>query len=260
MDILSLVVFLVGAVGFEAEADRLVNACKFLRTDEQATQGIARYEFPGKKRTRFMYALHTLDLPRMIYLRKCSARFPPAAFTQLCNRFIRHKSFISVFDLVYRSFSIACFLCKEGVVTDGEIELFPELFHACVTGDRTAFLMAATTDQSWFDRTRIDTYGRSVLYRACEERSMYYIEFLGDIRDMVNIPDNHGWTPLHVACWEGYADIAKLLCDKGADINVHTVHTNTPYRYACHKNRTEIVEMLSKRGANLSLGKKIVTP
>lgn len=269
--ILSLVAFLVGAVGFEPEADLFVNACKILRMDEQATQGIARYEFPGKKRTRFMYALHTLDLPRMIYLRKCSARFPAEAFTQLCKIYLaqvcnvcpkgckicyRDESFLSAVDRYYTDtsfeirFKIACFLCKEGVVEDHEIERFPKLFHACVKENLVSFKMAAMTDK----------YGRSLLYRACEEQSMSHIESFSDIRDLIDQPDKHGWTPLHVACWEGYTDIAKLLCDKGADINVHTVHTNTPYQYACHKNRSEIAVMLSKRGANTTLGKKIVTP
>jgi hypothetical protein len=106
----------------------------------------------------------------------------------------------------------------------------------------------------------IDVYGRSLLYRACEEQSMSHVESFIDIRDFIDRPDKHGWTPLHVACWEGYTDIATLLCDKGADLNVRTMHTNTPYWCACNKNRSEIIKMLSKRGADIELGKKIVTP
>jgi hypothetical protein len=257
IDILSLVVFLVGAVGFVAEADRLVNSCKILRTDEQATQGIARYEFPGKKRTRFMYALHTLDLPRMIYLQKCSAKFPAAAFTQVCNIYLtqmrpRDESFLSAVDRYHKDtlrFKIACFLCKEGVVEDHEIKRFYELFHACVKENPFEFRRTSM----------IDAHGRSLLFRACEEQSMSHVELFSDIRDFIDRPDKFGWTPLHVACWEGYTDIARLLCDKGANLNVCTKNGYTPYNCACHKKRYGIVDMLCERGADKSLGKDIVT-
>ena len=73
-DRLSLVLFLLGSVGYELEADRVARVSRRILESEQIVEGISRYQFPPKYplpmkgRTRLMYSARTGNLQRLNFI------------------------------------------------------------------------------------------------------------------------------------------------------------------------------------------------
>ena len=67
-DMRSLVLFLLGSVGYESEADRVARVSKRILESEQIVEGISRHQFLPKMRTRLMYAAKVGNLQRLNFI------------------------------------------------------------------------------------------------------------------------------------------------------------------------------------------------
>ncbi len=77
-----------------------------------------------------------------------------------------------------------------------------------------------------------DSWGHTILHRACMENYPRVAEFLIDKGADVNARNITGITPLHTAAGRGHAEVVRLLLDKKADINARDDHGATPLWYA----------------------------
>ena len=70
----SLVLFLLGSVGYEIEADRVARVSSNILKSEQIVEGISRMQFLPKKRSRLMYAAMEGNLERLHFIASLGAR------------------------------------------------------------------------------------------------------------------------------------------------------------------------------------------
>ena len=60
--------FLLGAVGYELEADRVARVSRNILSSDQIVEGISRFQFRPKMRTRLMYAAKEGNLERLKFI------------------------------------------------------------------------------------------------------------------------------------------------------------------------------------------------
>ena len=70
----SLVLFLLGSVGYEVEADRVARVSRNILDSDQIVEGISRYQFLPKKRSRLMYAAKVGNLERLHFIASLGSR------------------------------------------------------------------------------------------------------------------------------------------------------------------------------------------
>ncbi len=73
-DLKSLVLFLMGSLGYEVEADRVARVSRNILESDQIVEGISRTQFLPKKRTRLMYAAMMGNLERLHFIASLGAR------------------------------------------------------------------------------------------------------------------------------------------------------------------------------------------
>jgi ankyrin repeat protein len=89
-DTFSLVIFLLGSVGYEEEADTLARLSTRILKNWQVVEGISRFQFPTTGKTRLMYAAKTGNLKRLNFIADLGARVNMTTKTIKTLREARH--------------------------------------------------------------------------------------------------------------------------------------------------------------------------
>lgn len=104
-----------------------------------------------------------------------------------------------------------------------------------------------------------NTFGNTVLHKACEYEDENAITYLLGKKADVNEVNDQGKTPLLVVLYAYMTDedklrnIVKQLIQKGASVNVQdNIEHNTPLHLACDLSDIEIVKLFIKKGANMT--------
>ena len=198
-DMRSLVLFLLGSVGYELEADRVARVSKRILESEQIVEGISRFQFPTRYhpykigRTRLMYAAKVGNLQRLNFIAGLGARVNMTAIGEsgLSKHTALHfASYHGHTDCV-RS------LCDRGAMIDAQAE-----------GGQTALHLACS-------------YGHLDVARLLCERGA-----------QIDLQDIDGWTALFYASDLNNIAIARYLCEKGAN-TLLGIYSETPYARAC---------------------------
>ena len=70
----SLVLFLLGSLGYEGEADRVARVSRNILKSDQIVEGISRFQFPLSGKTRLMYAAFVGNAERLHFIASLGAR------------------------------------------------------------------------------------------------------------------------------------------------------------------------------------------
>ena len=194
----SLVLFLLGAVGYEHEADRVARVSKRILESEQIVEGILRYQFLAKYwgrkgRTRLMYAAMVGNLQRLNFIAGLGAR------VNMTGRSEGSKEWTALHFASYRG-HIECVrsLCDRGAMIDALAES-----------------------------------GRTAFHLACLGGHLDIVRLLCERGAQIDLQTIHGWTALFYASNYNKVDIARYLCEKGANTLLKS-YSMTAYAWACH--------------------------
>ena len=175
----SLVMFLLGAVGYELEADRVARVSKRILESEQIVEGISRFQFPWKKRTRLMHAARTGNLQRLNFIAGLGVR-----------------------------------VNMTGCGGAGWVGDWPALHFASWHGHtecvRTLCDRGAMIDAQ-------DGYGRTALHLACPRGHLDVARLLCERGAQIDLRTFDGWTALYMALCNNKIDVARYLCERGAN-------------------------------------------
>ena len=189
--------FLLGAVGYECEADRVASVSKRILESEQIVEGISRYQFPANKRTRLMYAAMVGNLERLNFIAGLGARI---------NMTGRGEG---RFGLTWTALHFAS--------RHGHTECVRSL---CGRG---AMIDAQTT------------YETTALHYACEYGHLDVVRLLCERGAQIDLQITHGDTALFYASSSNMIDIVRYLCERGANTLLKS-YGDTPYARACRRH------------------------
>ncbi|XP_062583229.1 uncharacterized protein LOC134245000 [Saccostrea cucullata] len=98
-----------------------------------------------------------------------------------------------------------------------------------------------------------DSFGRSSLWYAIENRDFDISTALIKRGAFINQQDNSGLTPLHAACAAGHVDAVSFLLERGADVNCIDFKMRTPLWISSHTLQRDISETLLHSNADPNL-------
>jgi hypothetical protein len=189
----SLVLFLLGSVGYEVEADRVARISRRILESEQIVEGISRYQFLPKMRTRLMHAAWKGNLQRLNFIAGLGARVNMIATGTYgwsgCTA-LHFASWNGHTDCV-RS------LCDRGAAVNAQ------------TG-----------------------FGWSPLHVACTYCHLDAARLLLERGAQIDLRNISGFTALHTASCNAMVSVARLLCESGAN-TLLSASGRTPYAWAC---------------------------
>jgi ankyrin repeat protein len=215
-DKLSLVLFLLGSVGYEEEADKLARLSRSILTDEQVVESISRYQFPKTGKTRLMYAAMTGNLKRLNFIADLGARV--------------NQTTIDGYKVTMPKLTALHYASQNG--------------HAeCVRSllDRGAMIDAR------------GGFGGTPLHFASQNGHTACVRSLLDRGAMIDARDRFEDTPLHFASWGGHTECVRALLDRAAVIDAQDGGGSTALHFACLWDHIDIAHFLCIRGANTLL-------
>ena len=173
----SLVLFLLGAMGYELEAVFVARVSKRILESEQIVEGISRFQFHRFKRTRLMYAARTGNLKRLNFIAGLGARVNMTGCGEVrCGWKWTALHFAS---------------------QRGHTECARSL---C---DRRAMIDAQTES------------GCTALHVACWHGHLDVVRLLFERGAQIDLRDRFGGTALVYASTFNKTDIARYLCERG---------------------------------------------
>ncbi len=93
--------------------------------------------------------------------------------------------------------------------------------------------------------------GKTLLFCACERKSLELLKFLLDNKIDVNVQDNTGSTALHYSVEYKSSEFTEILLQYGANPNIYNNKECTPLVNAIASYQLNNIKLLVKHGANL---------
>jgi len=246
-DKLSFVLFLLGSVGYEEEADRVARTSTNILKNEQIVESISRYQFPNTGKTRLMYAAMTGNLKRLNFIASLGARVNMTTGGD--------HGFSKWAALHFASWNghTECVrsLCDRGAMIDAQTERgLTALHYACIYGYLDVVRLLCERGAQ-INLQNID--GRTALHDASQLGYTECVRTLLDRAAVIDAQDRYGRTALHWACDSGHLDVVRLLCENGAQIDLQSHFGGTALDNASSCNNIDITRYLCERGANTLL-------
>ena len=189
----SLVLFLLGAVGYEHEADRVARVSRRILESEQIVEGISRYQFPRASKTRLMHAARIGHLQRLKFITALGARVNMIAIGEYGISKTTALHFASEYG---HTECVRC-LCDGGAEISGP-----------------------------------DAHGWSPLHNACMKNHLDTARLLCERGAQIDLQDAYGRTPLYTASYFNMIDVAQYLLERGSNSLLQGLNA-TPYARAC---------------------------
>ena len=192
-DMRSLVLFLLGSVGYELEADRVARVSKRIFESEQIVEGISRFKFPRRKRTRLMYAAKVGNLQRLNFIAGLGARV-----NMTTNGYDGWSKWTALHFASYHG-HIECVrsLCDRGAMIDAQSES-----------------------------------GSTALHLSCCYGHLDVARLLCERGAQIDLRTAEGQTALYKTSMTNKIDVARYLCERGAN-TLLSASGETPYARAC---------------------------
>ena len=233
-DKLSLVMFLVGSLGYAPQAIKFANLSKDLRNDEQIWEGIARYRSGKNKKLRLHYYAYNGNFKRFVWLSKLGININTTTrngysslmlacvsrnrhyghywiLQYLCTEMISQVDFrLKVRNTGITAFSLAC-----------QLHTVRELKLLCKSTPLD--VLDATCDSETTLMSLAKYYPSKQTAEVCEILVNHV---------SLNLVNKNGNSALHLACIKKNYEVIKILCKK-ADLNLQNEEGDTPLHIIC---------------------------
>jgi len=239
---LSLVMFLLGSIGYGRQAIKVANLSKDLRNNEQIWEGIARYRSGKDKKLRLHYYAYIGDFQRFVWLSKLGVitnKTTRSGYSSLMLACIGKKWN----SRQTRTFDIGHYKILEYLCTDMISEVNFRL--QVRNGETTAFSLACQLNRVKVVKLFCESMPTEVMDMRINGRtslmalaSSYPSKENAAICNILvnhvslNLVNENRNSALHLACINKNYEVIKILCKK-ADLNLQNDEGDTPLHIIC---------------------------